>query len=438
MAFCNQCGATVNESPQQAAPTGAIAETANEREDAAATAVSETSDKEPSDRATSQTVPAAPRHYRILNISFAAAAVVIVGIAIVDLLWTRPTGGPVVNNQTKTNGPVLPDLEAEITRSVRVTPASGGAVDLPDGTRVNIPAGAVDAARTLTIKKLKDVGPEAKGRRMYDIDLGGITLTRPATLTFRFDPKVVAEKGAKQKPKAAYFKQGKGWIDAPGEVDMKAGVVTVRTTHFSRWLFLELYWWERYLWALKASAGPLDSSGREWNYIAAEWSRVRSALRPAPHRVMLSVPYYGQGSTDWCWAASAQMLLKHYGENVEIWDIGEKAGFPSTKGMTGFDLTPWWNTDKFTRILLECGMKKVEGTYNGFFTVNNFCGYLIYQLLEGRPVYVFLGAWKHVVVVTGFDRRRIYFHDPAGYNWGLTKLRDRNIRNTDGTPPQDE
>jgi hypothetical protein len=281
-------------------------------------------------------------------------------------------------------GPDWSKIPSTYECRARILATSGGALSLPDGTTVEFPPGAVAADTDVTLERLAYEGPEARSSRLYRIE-PDLTLTASATISVPFDPAAGEPTGV------AYFDPRAGWTEAPADVDRSAGRVAVRTDHFSVWRFTDP------IWALIA----------------------RQTIGDPAKGAMLSVPYYSQGGSNWCWGAATQMILKRHDvdADAEIWDLARGIGVAKQNGVT---LEQLWNGTYVQ--LLEARGLSVERSVMGWTFKEDLTGYLIYQLTQGRPVWLALPMISHVIVVVGFTSDKIYFHDPTEENVLLKRL----------------
>jgi len=119
----------------------------------------------------------------------------------------------------------LPDLSGTRTASKYILAAEGGFVEL-NGFRVDIPAGALPADTTITIKLPTDA---VLGKRvMAEFEPHGIQFSTPATLSFPLVGVVLSG----QAIGVGRWENG-AWNDIGGTVNSAGTVLSATTPHFS-------------------------------------------------------------------------------------------------------------------------------------------------------------------------------------------------------------
>lgn len=271
-------------------------------------------------------------------------------------------------------------LTSYFRNSRPVSAESGGQVKGDDGTVVAIEPHGISADSRLSIHALRPKQPTSEPITVYDIALdNGARLIRPATVTLPVgDPAKVRD----QKDVHVFHFNEREFVWEPLAVRLAADkkAVTFETGHFSRFVQVEPSTWAAYR-----------------KQVLAE----RRAVRPLP------VPYYWQYKSGWCWATSLAMIEGFQGSHRDVWQIPADPAFKKdfrTGAADADDLAaflrrrhPDWQVET-----------------NWFQNSDSLAGYLMYQLDQGRPVWVGLPYAGHAVVVVGYNSEAVYVHDPSG------------------------
>lgn len=127
------------------------------------------------------------------------------------------------------------------------------------------------------------------------------------------------------------------------------------------------------------------------------------------------VPYYGQDGTAWCGPAAASMILKHFGQNVHMWDIADQLDIPTWEGVTIGEMR------NYIAQFSELEVSDVT-TFSGMYL--DLKNYMISALDSGSPVYLEIfdpgipPPPTHSVVVVGYygdsSNPTFFIHDPSG------------------------
>lgn len=144
----------------------------------------------------------------------------------------------------------------------------------------------------------------------------------------------------------------------------------------------------------------------------AEWLFGKT---PPSSYTSLTVPYYNQGSSNYCWATSVQMVIeaaKHSDIN-DITDIIGSMGVDEG-GITSFSFR--YSPTLTGIIMAKTGVRPDRKSW-GKLTINRMKDYLKSEIgIRKHPVALFNGAWEHAVVVVGYDGDTFYIHDPQSVN----------------------
>lgn len=128
--------------------------------------------------------------------------------------------------------------------SRQVAAADGDTVSLGDRITLQISPGALEDDAIVTITQATDDHPApAKLKDAYavgdafNIDLGGVELSDPVTLTVAYDPDRLVEDTPHDAAFLAYLDEDReDWLPVHGTVDPDQHVVTVETGHLSWWV----------------------------------------------------------------------------------------------------------------------------------------------------------------------------------------------------------
>lgn len=258
---------------------------------------------------------------------------------------------------------------------------SGGAVTLASGASVVIPAGALTAAGEVTVSSVDPSGYFDGSGNMQRMVL---SCAAPVSqFAKEVEIRVPLPSGMTAADSARVF---------AGQLDAATGAVTVArrsirmvegkpvlvvpVTHFSDWV---TEWF----------TGPTPPSDK-----------------------VLDIPYYGQGSSQFCWAASVQMVTQaaSFDEDREIWNIIGRMGVDEG-GITDFAFR--MNSTLADLVKERTGVRPERMMWD-YVNANQCLDYLRQQIGNGgRPVALFNGPANHAVVVVGYDGGDLLIHDPA-------------------------
>lgn len=126
--------------------------------------------------------------------------------------------------------------------------------------------------------------------------------------------------------------------------------------------------------------------------------------------IILDVPYYHQGSTEWCMPTSMAMVFKYYGKNTHSWDIAKEWDWERD--------VQWWNVLEPTYDMIEQLFNKYGLTTEKISDATDF-NVIKTSIDSGKPVILYLRSLTHAVVVVGYNEdvisgaRKVYIHDPS-------------------------
>jgi hypothetical protein len=146
----------------------------------------------------------------------------------------------------------------------------------------------------------------------------------------------------------------------------------------------------------------------------------------------LQIPYYGQGPSNYCWAASLQMVTEAscFDPHQEIYDIIGKVGVDEG-GVTDWAFRMCDEIDAVVR--QRCGVSADRQSWD-YVNVGVCADYIRNQIsVEGRPVAAFFGNLNHALVFVGYDGNDFIIHDPQGANLENTGYARRTWRELTAT-----
>jgi len=124
-----------------------------------------------------------------------------------------------------------------------------------------------------------------------------------------------------------------------------------------------------------------------------------------PDHIDLPVPYEAQGHAQWCWAASATMVLRYYGKSIHVWDVGRLQQAVFTISDLENVVHKMYPGEFVTR----------KGSYPT--VTNKIRSDIEGNLTLGYPIVlrVFDFAIRsHMVVITGYNSTGFFINDPSG------------------------
>ncbi len=137
-----------------------------------------------------------------------------------------------------------------------------------------------------------------------------------------------------------------------------------------------------------------------------------------PASRLIELPYYEQGGSGCCWAASTLMFMKSYMNDpysdTSIYEILKGMKLGKNDGIGGA-----WSSDMTrlgARIKGYTGKKTETVTFYNF---NNFIKYVISQTACGKPVMANMGLHQGLFLgyeITGDGKKMMIYHDPQNSN----------------------
>lgn len=274
-----------------------------------------------------------------------------------------------------------PPEELPTTINTETISPSGGTVALKDGTSVVFPAGAVSSPLQVTLKK---------GQPSTWFDGSGeqqkaVVETTASVTEFAKDVEI-------RIPLPVGMTPADSSDVLAGVIDETTGAVTVEASHISM-----------------IDGKPFLVV--ETNHFSSRFAEWLFGKDP-PSSALLTLPYYSQGSSPYCWATSLEMVTQgaNYGDLRSIADIIGAAGIDEG----GISAASFRMSSTISGIVK--GRTGVKPDRNMFDWVNKSLmrDYLRREIgVNKRPVALFLGKAEHAIVVVGYDGSNFRVHDPA-------------------------
>ncbi len=260
--------------------------------------------------------------------------------------------------------------------------SEGGMVTLSDGTGVFVPSGAMSGSGEVTVAKKDPAG--------YFDTVAGVTRV---VLSCSAPVNGFAKEVEIRVPLPAGMTEADSSRIMAGLIDEATGAVEVgrsfiRMENGKPFAILPVSHFSSYI--IKWFTGPT----------------------PPASAGPIEIPYYGQGASPYCWAASVQMVTQaaRFADDREIADIIARMGVDEG-GITS--LTFRFSGELAELIRTRTGSRPDRSTWD-YVNINQMREYLKREIgVNGRPVALHNGVWEHAVVVLGYDGNTFYIHDPA-------------------------
>jgi len=263
---------------------------------------------------------------------------------------------------------------------------AGGSVLLPDGSGVVFPAGALSSSIPITVKRV-------------------------ASTTF-FDPN-----GAVQRvlisatASVSQFSQ-----NVEVRVPLPAGTTPADTAKILAGVINEE---DGSVTVEKSTIKIID--GKPFLVVSTNHftTRVFEWLfgQTPPASALLTVPYYNQGSSNYCWAASLHMVTQaaSFGEFRLLADIVGTVGVDED----GISSVAFRMSSAVASLVKDRTGVRPDRKMWDYVNATQMRDYLWQEVgVNGHPVALFSSKWEHAVVVVGYDVSAFRIHDPASTSPG--------------------
>ena len=168
--------------------------------------------------------------------------------------------------------------------------SDGGTVKTSDGASIEIPAGALSIDKTISITNITQNDTVGNGDcRIYDLKPDGLQFKDSITITLPFD-NTFLDLNSQEKNHGIGITvlTDTGWVNLKAKIDLNRKIATVKSVHFSYYV--------------------IHFPGNFSNYFN---------LNKSKNIVKLLVPYYFQGSYNWCMYYSLSMMAKYNKYNIK-------------------------------------------------------------------------------------------------------------------------
>jgi len=299
-------------------------------------------------------------------------------------------------------GPTEPPAEREAPSEVAAyVDRSGGNVLLADGAGIIVPPEAIVDSTWFRVSKIVEKGMPDNGRR-YRFECQG-EFSGMVTLILRFNAEDIPGTPSSEDVVVLHLDPEKVFTQCPID-SIRGDLAYISTSHLSDY---------EIRWNTKPKKVPSISK-------------------------RLSIPYYHQYQTGWCWAHCLAMMEKAYTTDVELahesWYYGVKLGKSAYEGeepSPGLPSFEFWTSTTLSGIFAS--VFGSEGYSRGsFFFKNSLRNHLIRCIDEGKPVVVILQGERHFVVVVGYENSssglKFILNDPAqssGYKRTWSDIEDK-------------
>jgi hypothetical protein len=291
-------------------------------------------------------------------------------------------GNPVDPGDDEEN-PSTPDADSA---SVTVG-SSGGEVLLPDGSGVVFPSGALSSSVPVTVVREDasayfDSSGDGPGRVLLSTTAPVSTFSEEVEIRVRLPSQATPADSSKV---------------LAGVVDEESGAVTVETSS------IEMVEGEPFL-VVRAD----HFSVRLFEWLFGE---------DPPSQAQLSIPYYNQGASPYCWAASVHMVTQaaDFGEVRLLTDIIGKAGIDEG----GISAVEFRTSSAISDLVKRRTGVRPDRYIWDIVNKNQMRDYLWREIgVNDHPVAVFSSKLEHAVVLTGYDVSEFVVHDPASTRSG--------------------
>jgi uncharacterized protein (TIGR02145 family) len=257
----------------------------------------------------------------------------------------------------------------------------GGIVKSEDGAFVEIPAGALNSNKTISMNNTTEGDTIINtGCKIYELKPDGLIFSDSVVITLPFDDQYI-DLSNRQKDYGVGIMvyQDNKWIKLKTVIDINKKRINAKIIHFSTYVVYYPYKWTVYFLNNKDINSP----------------------------PVLNVPYYYQGDLNWCAYYSLSMVTKYAGYNYKAPYF---AALFNESPSTGLH---WIELPELDRKLVSNNIA-TEIAFPAWGNPKELSGYILKCINDGLPVWVGSRTRQHAFVVIGHDVTGFYINDPSG------------------------
>ncbi len=256
----------------------------------------------------------------------------------------------------------------------------GGIVKTSDGASVEIPRGAINTNKSISITNI--TGDDSNGYMIYELGPDGLVFSDSVTINLPFDDSYLdLSSDLEDYGIGVMVFQDSLWVRLRAEIDLVNKVARIKTLHFSSYAI-------RYTSILT----------------------LYFLMNKDKPKLPFNVPYYAQ-TDNWCGYYSLSMVLKYAGYSLKapylatLFDEPDSDNSRSGMQVWKFLLLP----QKLDKIGISTKITTVP-----FLDVYELSGFVLSELDRGNPVFLISSSIGHAFVVTGHDQTGFFINDPSG------------------------
>lgn len=274
----------------------------------------------------------------------------------------------------KEDGPITSDTNQQ----PNTIGPEGGVIELSDGAKLEIPAGALSSNQTITFTKTENQVANTDCN-LYELGPDGLTFQDSITLSLPYEMEKISTFVQDSYSLISIYKYENDYLTKLiTNIDTVNHKAITKITHFSTYFITYPGYYVTYYNEHKNDQGNI-----------------------------MQIPFYAQWASQWCAFYSTSMVLRYHdyfnkGHKLASW-LGKKF----TEGIRGSEL------DNFDKKLNQEGIS-TELAYPRWVYPYALMGYLMYKIDQGEPVITLSPNTEHAFVVSGHNPVGFYVNDPSG------------------------